>query len=51
MVKQLIKRTKGNINVDRNNNFYNNLQMIASELGYIERPEYTQPILSYKDTC
>ncbi|GAJ14397.1 unnamed protein product, partial [marine sediment metagenome] len=22
----------------------------ASELGYIERPEYTQPILSYKDT-
>ena len=50
LVKQLIKRTKGNINVDRNNNFYNNLQMIASELGYIERPEYTQPILSYKDT-
>lgn len=50
LVKALIKRTRGNINVDRNSSFYDNLQMTTSEIGYIERPKYTQSILSYQDT-
>ncbi len=50
VVKQLIIRTKGYINVDKNDNFYSNIQRTASELGYIEEPEYTQRILSYNDT-
>lgn len=49
IVKQLIKRTKGNIKIDKHNSFYNNLQIIASELGYIEKPKYNQSILSYND--
>lgn len=50
LVRQIIKRTKGNINVDRYGGFYNDLQTIASDLGYIDKPKYTQSILSYKDT-
>lgn len=49
LVKQYIKRTKGNINIDKNSSFYKNLQVVASELGYIEKPKYTQSILSYND--
>ena len=50
VVKQLIKRMKGNISLDRNSSFYSDLQIIASELGYIEKPQFTQSILSYNDT-
>ncbi|KKN47372.1 hypothetical protein LCGC14_0663650 [marine sediment metagenome] len=50
LVKQLMKRTNGNINVDKHGDFYDNLQTIASELKYIEKPQYSQSILSYNDT-
>lgn len=50
VVKQLIKRTKGNIKVDRHGSFYDNIQTVASDLGYIEKPQSTQSILSYNDT-
>jgi len=50
VIKRLIKRTKGNINIDKHSRFYENLQEIASELGYIEKPKHNQLILSYNDT-
>ena len=50
LVKQLIKRTKGNIHIDKHGDFYDWLQRIASDLKYIEKPQYTQSILSNNDT-
>lgn len=50
IVRQLIKKVRGNINIDKHGDFYGWLQRIASDLNYIEKPKFTQIILSHNDT-